>query len=179
MKKYTVPVLTLYLAGAYAIAAHPELRFFWYRPATLAVHPPSIPAPRFTLTEIINGVSRMQGVDTPFIRSIIAAESGFRPELVSPKGAIGLMQLMPETAAEMGADPHVPEQNVEAGTKYLARLMARYHRYRNCLVRTIAAYNAGPGNVDKYRGVPPFRETRNYVRRVLAFYRVFSARGNS
>jgi soluble lytic murein transglycosylase-like protein len=67
---------------------------------------------------------------------------------------------------------------VEAGTHYLSELQARYHKYRDGLVRTIAAYNAGPGNVDKYHGVPPFRETRNYVRRVLAFYKVYS-RGNS
>ena len=179
MKKYALPVLSLYAMGAYGVAIHPELRFAWWHEPALTLPQYAIPAQPFTISEIIHGAAAMHGVQQPFIRSIIAAESAFRPELVSPKGAIGLMQLMPQTAAELGADPRVPEQNVEAGTHYLSRLLARYHRYHDCMVRTIAAYNAGPGNVDKYRGVPPFKETRNYVRRVLAFYKVFSARANS
>jgi len=179
MKKYALPVLAMYAIGAYGVATHPELRLLWRHDAKLTLPQYAIPAQPLTINDIIRGASAMHGVQQPFIRSIIAAESGFQPELVSPKGAIGLMQLMPATAAELGADPHVPEENVEAGAHYLSRLLARYHRYRDCMARTIAAYNAGPGNVDKYRGVPPFKETRNYVRRVLAFYKVFSARANS
>jgi len=113
-------------------------------------------------------------VPAPFVRSIIAAESGFNSEAISPKGAIGLMQLMPETAKEYGADPSQPDQNVDAGTHYLRFLMDRYHTGRNPLQRVIAAYNAGPGMVDKYRGIPPFRETRGYVVRVLGFLHRFS-----
>lgn len=79
------------------------------------------------------------------------------------------MQLMPETAREMGADPFIPEENVEAGTKYLGWLQRKYGNRRHSLEKTIAAYNAGPGNVDRYRGVPPFRETRSYVARVLMY----------
>ncbi len=83
------------------------------------------------------------------------------------------MQLMPDTAREYGADPSVPEQNIDAGTHYLKVLIDRYQGHRNPLASTIAAYNAGPGAVDHYRGVPPFRETRGYVARVLAFLKQF------
>jgi soluble lytic murein transglycosylase-like protein len=81
------------------------------------------------------------------------------------------MQVMPETASQMGLDAAIPAQNVEAGTRYLATLIHRYQKStRNWLKHAIAAYNAGPGNVDHYHGVPPFRETRNYVTRVLGFF---------
>jgi soluble lytic murein transglycosylase-like protein len=108
-----------------------------------------------------------------FIRSIIAAESTFHRNAVSAKGAIGLMQVMPETAHEMGDDPKVPEQNIDAGARYLKSLLYRYRNCRDQVKRAIAAYNAGPGNVDKYNGIPPFPETQSYVRRVMAFYERF------
>src|SRR5580658_336532 len=117
------------------------------------------------------------GVSAAFITSIVAAESNFNPNALSPKGAIGLMQLMPATAHLFGADPAIPEQNVDAGTHYLRVLIDKYHRYRNWLTRVIAAYNAGPGAVDRYRGVPPYRETKIYVARVLAFMRRFQRQG--
>ena len=112
-------------------------------------------------------------VPAEFIKSIVAAESNFNPLAVSPKGAVGLMQLMPETAREYGGDPKIPAQNIEAGTHYLSFLLQRYRRSRHPLTSAIAAYNAGPGAVDHYRGIPPFRETRGYVARVLAFLRKF------
>jgi soluble lytic murein transglycosylase-like protein len=112
-------------------------------------------------------------VSPPFVKSIIAAESGFSQAAVSLKGAIGLMQLMPETAREFGADPAVPEQNIDAGTHYLSWLLRRYAGKRDALRRAIAAYNAGPGAVERYRGVRPFRETRTYVTRVLRFYKKY------
>ncbi len=126
------------------------------------------------LKTVIQTAAKKHHVPPAFVKSIIAAESAFDPEAVSPKGAIGLMQLMPETAAEYGADPTDPVQNVDAGTRYLRVLMTRYEHSRNGIKRTIAAYNAGPGMVDKYRGIPPFRETRTYVARVLSYYRQFS-----
>lgn len=160
---------------AFGLLSHPAVIHVLF-PTTAVPPPPStIEAQPFTINQIIRACSGMNNVDPAFTRSIIAAESAFQPNLVSPKGAIGLMQLMPETAAELGADPHDPAQNVEAGTHYLSQLMARYHKCRDRLTRTIAAYNAGPGSVDRYRGIPPFHETRNYVKRVLAFYRVYSA----
>jgi soluble lytic murein transglycosylase-like protein len=103
----------------------------------------------------------------------VAAESNFVSGAVSPAGAIGLMQLMPETAREYGADAAIPQQNVDAGTCYLRFLMNKYRKSANSLTRVIAAYNAGPGAVDRYHGVPPFRETRRYVARVRAFLRKF------
>jgi len=108
-----------------------------------------------------------------FIKSIVAAESNFDASAISPKGAIGLMQLMPATAQLFGADPAVPAQNVDAGTHYLRILLAKYHKYRDGLRRVIAAYNAGPAAVDHYRGVPPYPETRTYVARVLYYLRLF------
>ncbi len=120
---------------------------------------------------IIHAAAKRHNVSVAFVKSIVAAESNFNPDAISPKGAIGLMQLMPETAQAYGADPTVPAQNVDAGTQYLGALLKRYNKHRNGLVRAIAAYNAGPSVVDRYRGVPPFRETRGYVARVLALLR--------
>ncbi len=86
------------------------------------------------------------------------------------------MQLMPETAQQFGANPAVPGENIEAGTRYLRWLIERYQHSRNAISRVIAAYNAGPAMVDRYRGVPPFRETRMYVARVLRNFTKFSGR---
>ena len=128
-----------------------------------------IPAPKFTLNEVIHAASHKYQVPAAFIKSIIAAESAFSPNVVSPKGAVGLMQLMPETARQLGADPSVPEQNVEAGANYLSSLLHRYANRKQQLRDTIAAYNAGPGAVSRFKGVPPYRETRTYVTRVMHF----------
>ena len=139
--------------------------------------PKSNPLPFAKVLGLIAASAAKHNVPAAFVRSIIAAESGFNSEAISPKGAIGLMQLMPETAREYGADPLQPDQNVDAGTHYLRVLLDRYKSRKNQLQRVIAAYNAGPGMVDKYRGIPPFRETRGYVVRVLAFLHRFSERG--
>ena len=136
-----------------------------------------IPAPAFRLDEVIHAASRKHGISAAFIKSVIAAESAFSPTVISPKGAIGLMQLMPNTAREYGADPKIPEQNVDAGAHYLSWLLHRYRGRRDPLRHAIAAYNAGPGNVDRYRGVPPFRETRAYVTRVLRFMKRYQSEG--
>jgi soluble lytic murein transglycosylase-like protein len=119
----------------------------------------------------VHRAATLNGLDPALVKSIILAESGFNQSALSPKGAIGLMQLMPETAEEMGFDPNRYEQNISAGSKYLSTLLHRYKNHRNTVQLAIAAYNAGPGNVDRYHGVPPFRETRGYVKKVLAFHR--------
>jgi hypothetical protein len=123
---------------------------------------------------LIHAAAEKHQVPAALVKSIVAAESNFHCEAVSPKGAIGLMQLMPATAQQYGADPNIPEQNVDAGTRYLYFLMQKYRKHRNPLPRVIAAYNAGPGAVDRYRGIPPFRETRGYVARVMGFMRQYS-----
>jgi soluble lytic murein transglycosylase-like protein len=102
-----------------------------------------------------------------FVAGVMRAESGFNPAAISPKGAIGLMQLMPDTARDLGVDPKNPSQNADAGTRYLRDLLARYEDQPNQVELALAAYNAGPAAVDKYHGVPPYRETREYILRVL------------
>jgi soluble lytic murein transglycosylase-like protein len=122
---------------------------------------------------LIQAAAERHGVPAVFVKSIVAAESNFDCDAVSPRGAMGLMQLMPATAREYGADAKNPEQNVDAGTRYLRALMTRYEKHHNSLARVIAAYNAGPGAVDRYRGVPPYRETRRYVARVMRYLKRF------
>ncbi len=136
---------------------------------------PHIKAPRLTLNEMIRAASRKHQVKAALIRSVIAAESAFSPDAVSPKGAVGLMQLMPDTARQLGADPSIPEQNVDAGACYLSWLLRRYAKKRDPLRQAIAAYNAGPGTVEHFRGVPPYRETRIYVARVLKLFKKYQA----
>ncbi|HVV47234.1 MAG TPA: lytic transglycosylase domain-containing protein [Bryobacteraceae bacterium] len=102
-----------------------------------------------------------------FVTGVMRAESGLNPAAVSPKGAVGLMQLMPDTARELGADPGKPAENADAGARYLRDLLAKYENDPNQVVLALAAYNAGPAAVEKYHGVPPYRETREYILRVL------------
>ena len=116
---------------------------------------------------LIAAAARKHGVPTALVKSIVATESNFRVNVVSSKGAVGLMQLLPSTAREYGANAMVPEQNIDAGTRYLRFLIEKYRNSRNPLKNAIAAYNAGFGAVDRYNGVPPYRETRDYVDRVL------------
>ena len=114
--------------------------------------------------ELIRAAAEKHGVEQELIASVIAVESDFNPRAVSPKLARGLMQLLPETATRLAiADVFDPGQNIDAGTRYLKELLARYHQD---LALALAAYNAGPDRVEQYRGVPPFSETRNYVQRV-------------
>ncbi|MBZ5576403.1 MAG: lytic transglycosylase domain-containing protein [Acidobacteriia bacterium] len=103
------------------------------------------------------------GLPRTLVRSVMSAESGFQPHAVSPKGALGLMQLMPATAQALGANASDSAQNVDAGARYLRQLLEKYH---GALYHALAAYNAGPAAVDKYKGVPPFPETVRYVNRV-------------
>ena len=108
------------------------------------------------------------GVDEALIRAVIKMESGGKTDAVSYKGAMGLMQLMPGTAKMLGVDdPFDPVQNLEGGIKYLSQLADKYN---GDLTKTLAAYNAGPGRVDAYGGIPPFAETQKYVESILALY---------
>jgi hypothetical protein len=120
------------------------------------------------LNEVVNSASAAYHLDPDLVNSVIHAESGFNARAVSPKGARGLMQLMPATASELGVnDAFDPQTNVEGGSRYLRELLERYNFD---LVKALAAYNAGPLRVEQYQGVPPFRETRAYVARIVHEY---------
>lgn len=112
--------------------------------------------------------ARANHLDPALVKAVIAAESNFSPSAVSRAGAQGLMQLMPETAEGLGVeDPFHVSQNVSGGSRYLREMLDRY----GDVSRALAAYNAGPTAVDRYRGIPPYPETEAYVKRVLAYYR--------
>lgn len=120
-------------------------------------------SPALTPQQLADAAADKYGLPRHLVRSVILAESAFQPQAVSPKGAIGLMQLMPGTAATLGVNPHDPVQNVDAGARYLRDLLLKYD---GLLWHALAAYNAGPGAVAKYKGVPPYRETINYINRI-------------
>jgi len=119
---------------------------------------------RHAYDEIVDEAAQTYKLDPRMIKAVMEAESAFNAMAVSPVGALGLMQLMPEVAKELGVtDPLDPRQNIMAGSKYLKQLLDTH----NGNVRlALASYNAGPGNVAKYRAIPPFKETRNYVKKV-------------
>jgi hypothetical protein len=116
---------------------------------------------------LVRDAARRSGLPPEFVESVAQVESGFRPGAVSPKGALGVMQLMPETARTLGADPRDTAQNIDAGTRLLRELLIKYD---GDVVKALAAYNAGQGAVDKYQGLPPYNETRWYVKKVIDAY---------
>ena len=132
-----------------------------------------IPAPRMPLAQapygqLIQTAAQKYGVDADLVFSVITAESNFNPNAVSRRGARGLMQLLPSTAMRLGVrDIFDPGQNIDAGTRYLHELLTLY---QGDLVLTVAAYNAGPGALQKYGRVPPYRETQSYVRAIRKTY---------
>lgn len=117
--------------------------------------------------DLIKEAAATYGLNEHLIRAVMRAESAFNPMVVSPAGAQGLMQIMPELSEEFGVtDPFDPRQNILAGARYLRQLL---DANRGNLRLTLASYNAGPGNVAKYKGIPPFRETREYVKRITGY----------
>lgn len=124
-----------------------------------------------TLDSLVAGASHASGVPAGLVHAVVMAESAGDPSAISGAGAQGLMQLMPGTSASCGiANPFDPTENVQCGTGYLRSLL---HRYHDNVTLAVAAYNAGPGAVDRYHGVPPYAETRAYVSRVLSAYRSY------
>ena len=121
---------------------------------------------RSAYDDIVGEAARLYHLDPHMIRAVMQAESGFNAMAVSPVGAIGLMQLMPAVAAELGViDPLDPRQNIMGGSRYLRQLL---DAHRGNVRLALASYNAGPGNVAKYGAIPPFKETQNYVKKVTA-----------
>lgn len=124
---------------------------------------------------IIRDASRRFGLEAALIKAVIKAESDFDHQAVSVKGAQGLMQLMPGTADAMNvSNPFDPEENILGGARYLSRLLRRFNNNR---ALAVAAYNAGPEAVADYKGIPPFPETRSFVRKVMAYYETFRKQG--
>ena len=118
--------------------------------------------------DLISEASKRHGISFPLLKAIIKAESDFDPQAVSKKGAMGLMQIMPQNFKLLGLDdPFDPTQNINAGARYFKQL---YNRFGGKLALSLAAYNAGPSAVDYYQTIPPYEETEEYVRRVLRFY---------
>ena len=167
-----IPALSVLTAGVLSVTVLPV--FFLALETSLHVSWHAPKAPKLAFSDLIAPTARKVGVDTALVKSIVKAESAFNPDAISPKGALGLMQVMPATANEMGLDASDPLENLEAGTRYLKWLLARYANSRNALAKAIAAYNAGPGAVDKYHGIPRYKETQNYVARVLKYLKAYS-----
>jgi hypothetical protein len=158
-----VPATVSPLPGA-APAAEP--------PGAVPSAPPArMPAPPAAAPDIdtlVNEAAARYGLEADLLAAVIAVESGYRPQAISPKGAQGLMQLMPGTARELAvSDAFDPAQNIDAGARHLKRLI---DQNGGTYWRALAAYNAGEGNVARYKGLPPFRETMSYVRKVLDKY---------
>jgi hypothetical protein len=123
----------------------------------------AIPTDADMFEELVRAHSQRQSLRPELVRAVIQVESGFNPRATSPKGAMGLMQLMPQTARDLGViNAYDPEENIRGGTRYLRQLIDKFGNEQLAL----AAYNAGPGAVDRYDGIPPYRETKEYVRKV-------------
>lgn len=153
------PRQTTYEVITYScFACNPASRLDWH----------SIPLHLESFSYPIQSAATRYGVDPALVRAVIHAESAFKADAVSRKGAIGLMQLMPATAKDMGVkDSSLPAQNIQGGVKYLAWLLAQH---KGDVTLAVAAYNAGPGAVRRHQGIPPFAETQTYVKRVNILY---------
>jgi soluble lytic murein transglycosylase-like protein len=138
------------------------------KPKLDASAPLNVPGPAATLIVPSAGKHNLR---PELIQAVMEVESGYQINARSRTGAIGLMQLMPGTAKHLNVNAHDPEQNVDGGAKLLDMLVKKYEGRRNGLALALAAYNAGPGAVDRYGGIPPYRETRDYVRKVIRRFR--------
>jgi len=163
-------IVRLYANGG--VTELPVAQITRFEPEEEAAKPAEAPAAATAPDphDLVAEAAKRHGLPPEFVDSVVAAESNYQADAVSRKGAIGLMQLMPATAKEYGADPHDTRQNIDAGTQYLRDLLLKYQHDEQQVGRALAAYNAGPGAVDRYHGVPPYRETKAYVTRVIRKY---------
>lgn len=132
-----------------------------------AAEPAPAPLRKTDTKTLVQEAAIRNSLPPAFVASVAKAESAMKQSSISPKGAIGVMQLMPGTAKALDADPHDTEQNIDAGTRLLRDLLLKYD---GDVVKALAAYNAGPGAVDRYKGLPPYRETQDYVNKVIRDY---------
>ncbi len=143
-------------------------------PVTAAAPAAEVPVvvqkPVMTPKELVTEAALRHGLPPEIVHALAQTESAYRADAVSPKGAMGVMQLMPSTAKALAADPADVEQNIDAGTRLLRDLLVKYENDPNPVRRALAAYNAGEGAVSRYGGVPPYRETQAYVEKVLERY---------
>ena len=157
--------------AAAASQAHAAQRVDGTKPVDGAVHAEKVGKTELAnpdLAQMIHKASEKYHVDPKLVSAVAEVESGGRQDAVSPAGAVGVMQLMPETAAGLGVNPYNAAENVEGGAKYLGELM---DTFGGDVKKAVAAYNAGPNAVKAYGGVPPYAETQDYVNRVLDIYR--------
>lgn len=166
-------IYILHIGGGRVELDAAEVADVEYGPAPLPAAPaPPEPEPRRPLSprELVTEAARRHGLPEELVHSVAMAESAYQPRAVSPKGAVGVMQLMPGTARYLRADPHDVEQNIDACTRLLRELLLKFQNDPNPVRRALAAYNAGEGAVRKHGGVPPYRETQVYVERVIGHY---------
>jgi soluble lytic murein transglycosylase-like protein len=162
------------LPAAQVVAFEPDVRI----PEPIAPAAPT-PAPvvePISPKQLVQDAALRHGLPPAFVHSVAQVESAYDPAARSPKGAVGLMQLMPATASALEADPADPRQNADAGARHLRDLLLKYKDHPDQVHRALAAYNAGSGAVDKYNGIPPYRETQLYVEKVLQKYRKTAGR---
>ena len=158
--------------GASAVGSQPENTFETILNQIDTTNSPS----RQNIESLINQISQDEGVDPNLIKAVVQTESAFNPKAVSHVGAQGLMQLMPSTARGLGVeDSFNAADNLSGGTRYLKGQISKYQS----LPKALAAYNAGPGAVDKYGGIPPYQETQNYVKKVMALYESYAHSPNA
>lgn len=156
----------LYTGGGYIEINADQIRQFepdGAKPALASAPAPAVAQPAASPQQLADAAADKYGLPRRLVRSVMHAESNFQARAVSGKGAIGLMQLMPATAQDLGVNPNDPAQNVEGGARYLRGLLEKYN---GGLWHALAAYNAGPGAVQKYNGVPPFGETLNFINKI-------------
>jgi soluble lytic murein transglycosylase-like protein len=153
---------------ASSVSAFEEEDYVAPAPVPAAAVPAAPAVPKATDPQtLVNEAAARNSLPPAFVSSVAKIESAMKQSAVSPKGAIGVMQLMPGTAKALDADPRDTEQNIEAGTRLLKELLIKYD---GDVVKALAAYNAGPGAVAKYNGLPPYRETQDYVNKVIRDY---------
>jgi soluble lytic murein transglycosylase-like protein len=128
---------------------------------------------------MIDEAAWRHGLPPAIVHAVAQAESAYNQKAVSPVGAIGVMQLMPYTAAALGANPRDEAENIDAGTRYLREMLVKFQNHPDQVAMALAAYNAGPGAVQRYRGVPPYSETQTYVRRVIGKYEKMATVANA